>query len=558
MTNTSFQIGPFTGEEEIETIEKPKRKSLVLKDICPHCNKTFAMVSSFDITNKDTGQVTHILKGLCGHTIIKKGAIKANYSAHESIDGRSPYPFQVKGMEFMEDANFRVLCADEMGLGKTIQSIIPLKYHKDTLLPAAIFCKAKLTRQMAEETARWLGFDYIPQIITSGKDVIYGMPVTIFSLDVLRNFAIEKFEKAEFKTVIIDECQHIKNPDSQRTMQVRRMCRDIDHVIALSGTPFKNRASEYFTILNLLRPDKFPSFHTFQYQYLDYYSTNYGSKDRGLRNPKGFERATKDFIIRRLREDVMPDLPKVDRKLFYVDLEKKEAKEYERESVAFNAFYEKACAEGVEDDAATQVNLLARIAKLKHICGRSKVTDCFDFATDFLMTTDKKLAIFVHHQDVGSELNNRLTRWCNEFHFEPPLILTGGMTADKCYDVTQEFKKPGVNRILIASTLASGEGLNLQYQCCDCVILERQWNPANEEQVEARFTRPDSINMGGYVSSTYMLAGGTIDEWLTQLVEAKRIIFQSVMDGKVADSAGSLQSELIDIVLKKNRERWAL
>ena len=384
-----------------------------------------------------------------------------------------------------------------------------------------------------------------------------GFDVTIFSLDVLRNFSIEEFEEAGFQYVIIDECQHIKNPDSQRTQQVRRMCKNVPHVVGLSGTPIKNRPSEYFTILNLLAPQRFPSYYTFQSRYLDMYYTGYGSKEKGLRNPERFARDTKDFIIRRLREEVMPDLPKVDRHMFHVDLEKREAKEYEKASREFNAYYERMQRQGEEDSMEVQSNLLARLAKLRHICGRSKSVDCFEFATEFMMTTDRKLSIFVHHRDVGEALLTNLTKWCDKMNFEPPLSIVGSMAPAARNNVVEEFKKPGKNRILIASTLASGEGLNLQYQCCDCIILERQWNPANEEQVEARFTRPDSVNMGGYVSSTYMLAGGTIDEWLTELIEKKRAMFQQVMDNKESRwQEASLQSELIDIVLQKNRERF--
>lgn len=539
-----------------ELVTKERRgKTLVLKEKCPYCEEIFREEKSFTIKD-DEGQVKHIIKGHCGHTLIKLGAKKIDYSKHRSIDNRQPYPYQITGMEFAEDSGFRTGIFDDMGLGKTIQALVPIKYHEE-LQPTAIFCKAGLLRQWGEEVIRWCGIDFVAQTIFSGKDRIFGFKVCLFSMDVLRNFDVDKFEEAGFQYVIIDECQHIKNPDSQRTAQVRRMCKNVPHVVGLSGTPIKNRPSEYFTILNLLHPEKFPSYFSFQRRYLDYYYTGYGTKDRGLRNPKDFKKQTGDFIIRRLRADVMPDLPKVSRNMFYVDLEKSAAKEYEKESREFNRFYEQAERDGTENNNETVTNLLARLAKLRHICGRSKSVDCFEHVTEFLMTTDRKLAVFVHHQDVGAALVSRLNTWCEKMKLDPPLSITGGMQLDKRHEIVEKFKEKDKHRILIASTLASGEGLNLQYQCCDCVILERQWNPANEEQVEARFTRPDSVNMGGHVSSTYMLAGGTIDEWLTELIEKKRAMFQSVMDNKESNwQEASLQSELIQVVIQKNKERW--
>ena len=528
------------------------------KELCPHCEKETIFSEKARFTIPEDGRDTHYITGYCGHVIIKKGLKVTDYSKHLSLDKRAPYPYQLEGMKFAEKSGFRAGIFDDMGLGKTIQALVPIMYHEE-LQPTAIFCKAGLLRQWGDEVVRWLGIDFIAQTIYSGSDPIFKMKITLFSLDVLRNIDVEKFEKAGFQYVIIDECQHIKNPDSQRTQQVRRMIKNVPHVVGLSGTPIKNRASEYFTILNILHPERFPSFHTFQRNFLDYYASSYGTKDRGLRNVKQFREHTKDFIIRRLRSEVMPDLPKVDRKMFYVDLEKKAAKEYERESRAFNAYFEAAEREGSENNTEVMTNLLARLAKLRHICGRSKAVDCFEHVTEFLLTTDRKLAIFVHHQDVGGALVSNLTEWCSKMKLDSPLMITGSMTGESRHQIVQKFKQPGKNRILIASTLASGEGLNLQYQCCDCVILERQWNPANEEQVEARFTRPDSVNMGGYVSSTYMLAGGTIDEWLTELIEKKRAMFQQVMDNKESRwQDASLQSELIDIVLQKNREKWVM
>ena len=547
---------------ELETQERRHANSLVLKTDCPHCDKIFAEVTRFSLPQKD-GTTRTFIKGKCGHTIVQHGAKRVDYSQHSSLDNRKPYPYQVEGMQFAEDSGFKTGLFDDMGLGKTIQALCPIVYHEE-LRPCAIFCKAGLITQWSLEVIRWCNSDMekitiLPQVIFSGKDEIIGLPVTIFSLDVLRNFSIEDFEAAGFQYIIIDECQHIKNPESQRTHQVRRMCKNVPHVEGLSGTPIKNRPSEYFTILNLLNPERFPSMWSFQSKYLEMYYTGYGNKERGLRNPKRFKKDTEDFIIRRLRNDVMPELPKVDRKMFYVDLEKRAAREYEKESRAFNAYYEKLEREGEENSQEATTNLLARLARLRHICGRSKSIDCYEFVTEFMMTTDRKLTVFVHHQDVGGSLMANLTAWCKKMSFDPPLSIIGGMDSEKRQDVIDRFKEPGKNRILIASTLASGEGLTLQYQCCDCIILERQWNPANEEQVEARFTRPDSVNMGGYVSSTYMLAGGTIDEWLTELVEKKRAMFQQVMDSKETRwQDSSLQADLISIVVQKNREKWAL
>ena len=108
-------------------------------------------------------------------------------------------------------------------------------------------------------------------------------------------------------------------------------------------------------------------------------------------------------------------------------------------------------------------------------------------------------------------------------------------------------------RILIASTLAAGEGINLQ-ACSDCIMVERQWNPANEEQAESRFIRIGQT--ADSVTATYMIALGTIDEYFTGLVEAKRQVIASTMKGETMSDESTLMNELADILASKGRKAW--
>ena len=115
--------------------------------------------------------------------------------------------------------------------------------------------------------------------------------------------------------------------------------------------------------------------------------------------------------------------------------------------------------------------------------------------------------------------------------------------------------KESKSRILIASTLAAGEGLNLQF-CSDAILLERQWNPANEEQVEGRFHRFGQLNN---VSVTYMIASGTIDEYFTELVEVKRGIVAATLDKKqIQWDQQSLMKQLAETLITKGRKGWSL
>ena len=114
----------------------------------------------------------------------------------------------------------------------------------------------------------------------------------------------------------------------------------------------------------------------------------------------------------------------------------------------------------------------------------------------------------------------------------------------------------GSQRILIASSLASGEGLNLQ-KCSDCIMIERQWNPANEEQAEGRFARIDQKS--NKITATYFVAVGTVDEFFSEIVERKREIVTKTLGGEAVKwDQSSLIKELSEILASQGGKRWGI
>jgi len=152
-------------------------------------------------------------------------------------------------------------------------------------------------------------------------------------------------------------------------------------------------------------------------------------------------------------------------------------------------------------------------------------------------------------------LKEVLDTWCIDGGWDTCEVLKSSMDADQRQAAVTNFKENAKCRVMIASTLASGEGLNLQF-CSDAVMLEKQWNPANEEQAETRFTRFGST--AEHVNVTYMISVGTIDEWLTELVEKKRALIKKIVDREenVEWEQSSLMKELADILYAKGGKRW--
>lgn len=326
-------------------------------------------------------------------------------------------------------------------------------------------------------------------------------------------------------------------------------------VIALSGTPIKNRADEYYPILNILRPEVFYSRKNFESDWIGDFMQDGKWKKGRLLDPELFKKKTADYILRFTRDEVAKDLPPVNRTYSYSNLGDEVEKKYKMQMKLFTEFFD-------ENDGniggKNYGTTLAFLSKMRHLTGLSKVGPAIEKLEEFLDNEDEeKIVLFHHHIDVGDEIEKKLTEILKERGFNAPLRLDSSLSSESRYKVCEEFRLNPKNRVLIASTLASGEGLNLQF-CSFCIMLERQWNPANEEQAEGRFPRigrkegaPNSI------SADYMLALGTIDEFFTELVENKRKIVNEALDGKEANwNENDLMMELSEKLVSHGRKKW--
>lgn len=493
----------------------------------------------------------------CGHAEMVSQLDHASFDKFVSEDGKKPFKYQIDGALFAIDANARVLIADECGLGKTNQALMTIWSHPNELTKCLVVCKAGLKYQWSAETQRWCGLSWMPQILTGEQDFILPkVKVCIISFDCLWRFKdIEGFmKKGGFKCVILDEVQHIKNGQSKRTNAVREVCRQVDHVIALSGTPIKNHAAEYFPVLNILRPDIFRTKSQFEQVFVDTYWNGHAFKYGGIKDTAKFERVTKDFIIRRCRADVMPDLPEVMRDFRFSELGPVVEEAYKQTLKEFKQYYNYG---GADDSAFVRSsNILSYLSKMRHLAGLAKVEPALDYIDDFCHSTDRKLTIFVHHKDVARCLHDRLSDLClndPDAYGMNIITLSSDMSPESRAQAVKDFQATG-NRIMIASTLASGEGLNLQF-CSDALIVERQWNPANEEQAEGRFVRIGQA--ASSVNACYLVAVGTVDEFFSELVEKKRAIVANTLDGKeYVWEESNIMKELAEVLAMKGGQKW--
>ncbi len=521
----------------------------ILKLECPVCHKLAVESSRLTIGK------SKLVKLQCGHLLAAEILIKEE-SEYDSLifsDGARPRPYQIDGIKFGEASGVRFILGDEQGLGKTIEALCLLKLHPEKLLPAVYVCPTTIKIQVMRELHRICGSgpEFLTQVIHTGKEkAMPGFKVYIVTYDMLKKEDLFQYVP-EIKTIFIDECQRIKNHLSDRAIAVQKVASKCAHVVPMSGTPIEKNSGEFFTALNLVAPTRFPHYQTYLDRYCDFYEDNFGSKVGGLKNPEHFHAMTKDIFLRRTKAQVLTDLPSLERKFFHVALDPKLNKAYAKALEELDEIiYGEDAINAFESGAA----IIAIMSKLRHITGISKIPDCVEFVTEFLLSTNRKITIFTHHNDVADILKIKLNSYLKDGNFAPVLHLHSGLDGNARANLVEKFKEDS-NRVMIASTLAAGEGLNLQF-CADAVLLERQWNPSKEEQAEARFHRFGQLNG---VSITYMIASGTIDEYFTELVERKRAIVAQTLDNKEMNwEQSSLMKELAGMLTSMGREKWKL
>ncbi len=576
-----------------ETIKVPKYRVTRLQDECPFCHKVAKEKFSFDSVNKQGDQIRMITLE-CFHVITKiipkatpfetmisnfwKPEIKScnhEWNKHQCAKCHEYklMNFQVTGARFAETALVMqkgVGIFDDMGLGKTVQGLAIPRFHKQ-YLPFLVVTKSAITYQWFAQIHRWLGPEYFSQIFRTGKDsILPTLKSYIIPYDLLRRLPAAKVEwlRDNIKLVILDECQQIKNPDSSRTQEVRKILKNpTTKVIELSGTPWKNRGGEFFPALNLLDPIKFYSYQNYLDNDVEWYYQGNKRKQGGIRDIPSFKKKTETLIIRREFNEVIEEFPEINRVKLQIQLDELTQSTYDESVSEFVEWYNDYVLSG-EEESINGIEILAKMARMRHITGLAKIPATLGFVEEFTEDTDRKLVIFVHHLDVAKLLYHSLTVTNKEENEDwndlaqelvdeniPVFMYHSGLNGLQRNELQNKFNS-SKRAYMIASTLACGEGVDLQ-TCSDSILHERQWNPQNEDQATpGRFRRIGQT--AKVITNTVPEAEGTIDEHLDHLVESKRARFHQAMNkGQMVNwSEGELGKELAEIIVRKHNEKF--
>ncbi|MCC6646024.1 MAG: DEAD/DEAH box helicase [Polyangiaceae bacterium] len=427
--------------------------------------------------------------------------------------------------------------ADDMGLGKTIQTLA-LLLHRAPLGPALVMAPTSVVDNWAAEAAKFAPSLEIVVLRGQGRGEALASlgprSVGLISYDVaLRD--LDALEELEFATLVLDEAQAVKNPESKRSRAVGSLRAQAK--FALSGTPIENHLGELWSLYRAVLPGLFGSVERFRSRFALPIERD---RDAGRRRALG--EALRPFLLRRTKESVAPELPPRTEVVRTVELGRRERARYDVERRQALAELEQL------DPQRGRVAMLARLMRLRRCACDVRLIDPGAEGEASKLTSTLELLDEIleagHTALVFSQFTTHLALVRREIEARGlAYAYLDGQTPAATRAAEVARFQAGQARLFLLSLKAGGTGLNLT--AADYVLhLDPWWNPAAEDQATDRAHR---IGQDKPVTVVRLVTKGTIEEAVLALHDEKRSLARAVLDG--ADAAGKLSaSELIALV----------
>ena len=419
--------------------------------------------------------------------------------------------------------------ADDMGLGKTLQTLSWLAWLRGQNArkpkPALVICPASVLHNWRRESNRFT--PHLKVLVLESGAARHNLRKQIPQHDlIVTNYALlrrdlEALQKFEFRAIILDEAQFIKNPSAQVTQSVKQL--RADQRLALTGTPLENRLLDLWSIVDFIQPGYLGSQNHFNETY-----EPRGGEDAAWGQKIARRRLAarlRPLMLRRLKRQVAQDLPdrieerrdcelgESQRKLYLAELRRSRDK-------VMQTMAEK----GV---AKSKIHVLAALTRLRQICchpdlvgnesASGKTQTLFELLEPLL---DEGQKVLVFSQFV--QMLQILEKECQQRQI-PTHILTGETKARQ--EVVNAFQNDSNAAVFLLSLRAAGTGLNLT-TASYVVLYDPWWNPAVEAQAVDRSHR---IGQTRTVNAYRLIAPGTVEEKIWELQQRKAQTISDVL-----------------------------
>lgn len=437
---------------------------------------------------------------------------------------------------------FGGILADDMGLGKTLQVIsFLLVEHTGCSL---IVCPASLVYNWKHELERFapsLKADMVTGNVQQRKEVLdrwKEVDVLITSYDLLRR-DITDYQELHFFCEVIDEAQYIKNHGTQAARAVKQV--QTGFRLALTGTPIENRLSELWSIFDYLMPGYLYSYQRFRIE-LEQPIVQHKDEDAAKR----LQRLIRPFVLRRLKKEVLQDLPDKLEENLYADMDGEQQELYDAHVRRMKLMLEEKSDEEIRTD---KIEILAELTRLRQLCcdpallydnykGGSAKTELVRGLIRNAVENGHKVLLFSQFTTMLERLYRILEEEKIASH-----MLTGATPKEKRIEMVESFAHDDVP-VFCISLKAGGTGLNLT--AADVVIhFDPWWNSAVQNQATDRAHR---IGQKNVVNVYRILAKGTIEEKIVELQERKLQLSDRILGGESLQAQGLTREELLELL----------
>lgn len=439
--------------------------------------------------------------------------------------------YQTEGVAWLDrlrQMHLSGILADDMGLGKTLQAIIAITQFKIDHPKALslIVCPTSLVYNWKEEFYKFnprlktLPVDGTPSQRKKLQNEILDYDVIITSYSLLQK-DIEFYKTLTFGYCILDEAQHIKNRGTRNAKSVKMI--QASHRLILTGTPIENSLDELWSLFDFLMPGLLSTYDRFIEKYI---RNPYSSEGSYLDN---LRKKVSPFILRRMKKDVLSELPSVSEIVYHCHLSEPQRELYH--SYAESAREELSQLVKKEGFDRVQIHVLATLTRLKQICCHPAIfaketpeygdSAKYDMLLELLQTLIEgkhKTVIFSQYTRMLNIMRKDLERLGISFEY-----LDG--SSKNRLGIVKKFNEDQNISVFLVSLKAGGSGLNLVG--ADTVIhYDMWWNPAVENQATDRVHRLGQKNA---VSSYKLVTLNTIEEKILELQNRKRNLVTKVV-----------------------------
>ncbi|PSS01091.1 CHD3-type chromatin-remodeling factor PICKLE like [Actinidia chinensis var. chinensis] len=501
------------------------------------------------------------------------------------LSGGSLHPYQLEGLNFLRfswSKQTHVILADEMGLGKTIQSIAYLaSLFEENISPHLVVAPLSTLRNWEREFATWapqmnvvmyVGSAqaraiireyefYFPKRKSKNKKSVQNsgeskqdrikFDVLLTSYEMI-NLDSASLKPIYWESMIVDEGHRLKNKDSKLFSSMKQY--SSKHRILLTGTPLQNNLDELFMLMHFLDAGKFASLEEFQEEFKDINQEEQISRLHKMLAP---------HLLRRVKKDVMKELPPKKELILRVELSSKQ-KEYYKAILTRN--YEILTRKG-----GAQISLINVVMELRKLCCHAymlegvepNIADANEAFKQLLETSGKlhlldkmmvKLKEQGHRVLIYTQFQHMLDLledYCHykKWQYERIDGKVGG--AERQIRIDRFNAKNSSRFCFLLSTRAGGLGINLA--TADTVIIyDSDWNPHADLQAMARAHRLGQTNK---VMIFRLITRGTIEERMMQMTK-KKMVLEHLVVGKLK-TQNINQEELDDIIRYGSKELFA-